>query len=540
MTLPGRAQLGLLLLCLAWLLPGQIGHVPWKGPDGDTFAALLWARQSQDWLVPTVAGSIDLSSGPLYTWLAGIFSFVFSFVLPAHDAARLATGFSVGVAAWLLGLTAHRLYGEEAGWAATLMLLGSLGLLLPGHSMDSHVVQLAGMSAVLFGLADMSTSPRRGGSVAGLGLAAMGLSTGWLEPIALLPLILILPVTIAEYRTPEARRGGFYLLTFSLLPLGLWLGVLYQHQGHLLLDWWKETSQRLVFMSTKQDIYRPGYIAKNLLWFAWPAWPMAAWDIYRARKNWRTRLTLMPVLVLLLPFIALSLTVNPDEISMMPLLPPIVLLGGAGLLSLRRGAANALLWFAVMVFSFFALVFWVYFSAWQFGSPAVLAKKLAKLGVASPTEMRYGAMTFGAVITLAWFALTPKIKRSPIRPILIWVEGMSFIWLLLMVLLLQVFDRRLGYEVMATQVKERIGTSQCVLTHGVPPTQRALLNYHTGIDFTPLKPSCEWLMIYNKRRKETPPGAPWVKRWDGARPGDRNERYWLYQKSGGTSGLKLR
>lgn len=531
MTPTGRARTGLLALCLAWILPGLIGHVPWKGPDGDAFAALLWAQQSRDWLIPTVAGSIDLSDGPFYTWLAGIFSFVFSPVLPMHDAARLASGFSIGLATWLLGMTARRLYGEDAGWAAALMLLGSLGLLLPGHSMDSHVVQLAGMSALLFGLADMPTSPRRGGSAAGLGLAAMGLSTGWLEPIALIPLIVILPATITQYRTAEARRGGVYLLVCSLLPLGLWLGVLYQQEGHLLEGWWEQTSQRLVFLSAQHGAYRPGYIARNLLWFAWPAWPMAMWAVYRARKNLSTRSTLMPILVLALPFIALSLTVHPDEVSMMPLLPPIALLGAAGLLTLRRGAAHALLWFGAMVFSFFALVFWAYFSAWQFGSPAALARKLAKLGVTRPQEIHYWSIVFAALITLAWFALTPRIKRSAIRPMLVWVLGMSFIWLLLTTLLLNVFDRRLGYEAMAAQVRNAVGPSLCIETRGVPPTQRALLGYHTGIDFTPLKNNCNWLMIYHKRKKETPPAGGWVRKWDGARQGDRNEHFWLYQKS---------
>ena len=147
-------------------------------------------------------------------------------------------------------------------------------------------------------------------------------------------------------------------------------------------------------------------------------------------------------------------------------------------------------------------------------------------------EIRYGAMAFAGLLTLAWFAWTPRIKRSAVRPILIWVAGMSFVWLLLMVLLLPAFDRRLGYEVMAGQFKEHIGATQCVATRGMPPTQRALLSYHTGLDFSPLAADCDWLMLYSKRSKEAPPGVRWIKRWDGARPGDRNEHFWLYQKSG--------
>ncbi len=532
MTPLNRTQIGLLALCLAWILPGLVGHVPWKGADGDSFAALLWAQQSGDWLVPTVAGSIELDHGPLYSWVAEVFVRMFSLLLAPHDAARLASGFAVGIAVWLIGLTARRLEGEDAGWPAAFMLLGSLGLLLPGHSMDSHVMQLAGVSALLFGLIDMLTSPRRGGVVAGLGVAAMGLSNGWLEPIALLALLPLLTLMLPEYRSPRARTGWVLLLACSLLPLAAWLWILHEREGHLLAAWWTETSQRLVFVSGQPGTYRPGYVVRNLLWFAWPSWPVALWAVYRFRKTWRSPAILVPVAVLALPLVALSLTVNPDEVSLLPLLPPIALLAGAGLFSLRRGAAYALLWFGVMVFSFFALAFWVYFFAWQFGSPAPLARRLGKLGVEPHPEIRYWAMALGALLTVAWFVWTPRIKRSAIRPILIWVAGMSFVWLLLMLLLLPAFDHRLGYEVMAGQMKSHIGATECVATRGMPPTQRALLSYHTGLEFSPLEPDCEWLVLYSKRSKEAPPGARWIKRWDGARPGDRNEHFWLYQKSG--------
>ena len=535
-----RAHLGSLLLCLAWLLPGLVGHVPWKGTDGDTFAAFLWAQQSGDWLVPTVSGSIDLSHGPFYSWVAGIFAWVFSSLLAPHDAARLASGFAVGIAVWLLGLTARRLQGEETGWPAALMLLGSLGLLLPGHNMDPHVIQLAGVSALLFGLADMVTRPYRGGIAAGLGLSAMGLSTGWLEPVALLALLPLLTVLLPEYRGAPVRRGWLFC---SRARCCLWACGCGRCTSGRAICWQPggpNSASAWCLCPTSMSIYRPGYIVRNLLWFAWPAWPMALWALYSARRNWRTPAILIPVAVLLLPLGALSLTLDPNELSMTPLLPPLALLGGAGLLRLRRGAAHALLWFGVMVFSFFALAIWVYFAAWQFGSPAQLARRLAKLGVPPHPEIRYWAMALGALLTLTWFAWTPRIKRSAIRPILIWVAGMSFVWLLLMILLLPAFDRRLGYEVMAGQIKERIGATQCVTTRGVPPTQRALLNYHTGLDFSPLKPDCKWLMYYGKRRTPTPPGQHWVKRWDGARPGDRNEHFWLYQEAGQESANDVR
>jgi 4-amino-4-deoxy-L-arabinose transferase-like glycosyltransferase len=525
----GWTRWGLLLLCTVWLLTGLIGHVPWKGPDGDQFAALLWARHSHDWLIPAVAGSADLSGGPLYTWLAGLLSFILSPLMPMHDAARLTSGFAVAFSAWMLAMTARRLYGEEAGWAAVLMLLGCLGLLLPAHSMDSHMTQLAGMSAVLYGLTDMLTHARRGGATAGLGLAAMGLSTGWLEPVSLLPLVIVLPVMLAQYRSPKVWRGMAILLLSSLAVLGLWIALLSRHEGHLLAAWWRDARQSLVFAAPSTSDYEPGYILKNLVWAAWPAWPVALWALYRMRTSVSSPASLMPLLAFAFPCLVLSLTVHPDEVSITPLLPPIALLGAGGLLGLRRGAAYALLWFGVMLFSLLMVVGWAYYSAWQFGFPAPMAHKLATLGVTPPHSLNYPALTAGIMITLGWFGLTPKIRRSAIRPMLVWDLGLCVVWLQIALLAGGVLDHRQGYAEMASRLERVASNAQCIATRGMPLTVRALLQYHTGIDFTPFEKKCNWLMVYTKRNGVPLVDRHWRKKWEGSRPGDWNEHFWLYE-----------
>jgi hypothetical protein len=52
-TLP---QLGLLLLCAAWLLPGLVGHAPWKGGDGEHFVR-LWLLLQGDVAPQAVAAT---------------------------------------------------------------------------------------------------------------------------------------------------------------------------------------------------------------------------------------------------------------------------------------------------------------------------------------------------------------------------------------------------------------------------------------------------------------------------------------------------
>ncbi|OYY58535.1 MAG: hypothetical protein B7Y50_12825, partial [Hydrogenophilales bacterium 28-61-11] len=88
-TLP---QLGLLLLCAAWLLPGLIGHAPWKGGDGEHFMH-LWLLLQNGIAPQTVA-----ATPPLYYWMASATAWLTSPLLTLADGARLASGVFVALA----------------------------------------------------------------------------------------------------------------------------------------------------------------------------------------------------------------------------------------------------------------------------------------------------------------------------------------------------------------------------------------------------------------------------------------------------------
>ena len=122
-TLP---QIGLLLLCTAWLLPGLVGHAPWKGGDGEHFVQLWLLQQSG-------ASPQNLfATPPLYYWVASATAWLTSPMLSLADGARLASGIFVALALYFVARTARVLYGAETGWAAALTLLGCMGLLLRG------------------------------------------------------------------------------------------------------------------------------------------------------------------------------------------------------------------------------------------------------------------------------------------------------------------------------------------------------------------------------------------------------------------------
>lgn len=149
-------QLGLLLLCVAWLLPGLVGHAPWKGGDGEHFVQLWLLLQSH------VAPQADPATPPLYYWVAMATAWLTSPFLDLPDGARLASGVFIALALFFVARTARLLYGAEAGWAAALTLLGCMGLLVRGHELNAYTAQFAAAAMMLYGLASLPTRARGG------------------------------------------------------------------------------------------------------------------------------------------------------------------------------------------------------------------------------------------------------------------------------------------------------------------------------------------------------------------------------------------
>jgi 4-amino-4-deoxy-L-arabinose transferase-like glycosyltransferase len=520
-------------LCLAWLLPGLVGHLPWKGPDSEAFVQFLAARQQGDWLFPPPrVGSLVF---PLpYLWLAQLLAELLAPALPLHDAARLASGVFVGASFWLTALTARRLYGEQTVWLAVLALLGCMGLLVPAHETNPYTSQLASMSLFAYGLARMLKQPLVGGGLAGLGLAALFLSGAWLVSLALAIAILLLPMPFPSWRASLRIGGSWFALIVGSALCGAWLLTVHGTHPERLAMWWQSVVERWVFTAGDKGKFNPLYFVNTLAWFAWPVWPVAGWAVYRLKRDgWDSVRLWMPLGIFLVALLALSLHAGPEEQQAIVLLPFLSLLASAGLGDLRRGAANALSWFSVMVFSFFALVFWVYWSALDLGLPAQLARRLAKLGMESQ-GLRWGPLVLGLMVTAVWVGWLVFLKRQPRvpqRPFMVWGAGITFVWCLLLALFLRPLDERLSLQRIAENLKSRTGGAACVATQNLNQDQRLLLGYHAGISLTPGKSAeCNWLLAYRKNRKEKHPGATWVKRWEGARPGEKNERYWLYQR----------
>jgi 4-amino-4-deoxy-L-arabinose transferase-like glycosyltransferase len=509
------ARIGLLLLCTAWLLPGLVGHAPWKGGDGEHFVQ-LWLLLKSGAAPQAVAGT-----PPLYYWVATATAWLTSAFLPLADGARLASGLFIALALYFVARAGRVLYGAEAAWAAALTLLGCMGLLVRGHELNAATAQFAAAAIMLYGLAALPQTPRSGWALGG-GAVLMLLAGGAAEAVLFLLLAVALYGGFEAFRSPPARRGLVLGLAIAFAGGAAWLGYLATQgiplaRAFNLQRWLGETA------------LRPAFYLGILGWYAWPAWPLAAWAIYRGRRQWRTAGIALPVGALLGLLALYAFDTHPGEEQGLVLLLPLALLGASGLFTLRRGAAYALLWFGIMLFGFLALVLWVYWSAHDLGTPARLAGRLGRLGMTGVGAFRPWALALGVVVTLAWIVFLARVRRSPLRPILVWTAGMTFSWGLLMALFQAPLDQRLSYASVGKVLAARVPPAECIQTSHVRRQQRVLLAYHSGRRLVPAASSCEWLVVETRQRDSKPQvSARWVKVWEGARPGDRSDRFHLY------------
>ena len=76
------------VVCLAWLLPGLVGHDPWKLDEAVVFGVVSEMVRTGDWISFRIAGEPFLDKAPLFIWTSAAFAKVLGGLIPLHDAAR--------------------------------------------------------------------------------------------------------------------------------------------------------------------------------------------------------------------------------------------------------------------------------------------------------------------------------------------------------------------------------------------------------------------------------------------------------------------
>ena len=513
-----------------YVLAGLFGRDPWKGEDAIHIGTAWHMLHYSDWLSPDIAGR-PFHEPPLYYWSAALSGKLFGWLLPMHEAMRLASGLWVALAMMGLYYTSRELYGEDNAAASPMLLAGCAGLVIHAHDAQPMLVALAAYTGALGGLAAMKRKPLLGAAVYGLSLAACLLGAG-IAP--LLPLLAILPFALC---LADECRGHWRMLLLGALLGGLlmlpWPLLLLQIEPARFHAW---LAMELAPFKTPFSFAGLGKFLGMLPWFAFPALPIALWTLYLKRKDWRQPAIILPLAFLVLTLLNLSWTYLPREIPSLLLLPAVALLATPGALALRRGAASAFDWFAMLTFSLFAFVVWLGWSAMVLGWPGKMAERALILRPGFSGEFHTLAVLIGLAVSGWWIWLICTAPRSPYRSLTHWTMGFTVLWLLATTLILPWFDYGKSYRPVAQAIANALPEGHgCLAERALTDTQRASLAYFVGIEPVAEDSTagrrCDWLLVVGDTRRElAAPGGNWQKIWEGSRPGDRREKFRLYRR----------
>lgn len=504
----------LLLLAGLYLLTG-IGHDPWKTEDAIHIGIAHGFATEGRWLFPHVAGEAWPHTAPLYHWIAALSGKLFGGLIEFHNAARLAT--SLFGAVFLVSLTgaAHAFHGANAARIAPLLAIGTVGLLLPFHEAQPAVAGLAFAALAWWGGALVATGQPWGAALlgAGIGLSfpAHGLA-GLLMAIAVLP-------------TPIFRRdwkGLVIALAIALPLLAAWPLKLSAQTPGLWAGWWQNEFAEATRARSLPSLHH----LEQLTWAVWPVLPLALWGAWTLRRA-GARLW-FPLAGGLLG-LGWYLTGSSRTLAMLPMLIPLTLLAAPGAERLRRGAANAFDWFAVMTFSFIALLIWLGASAQALGWPARIARNFEKLAPGHPADYSLFALAFAAAVSLVW-VLSARLPRAHWRATLRWAAGTLTMWALVTTLWLPWIEHYKSYRPVVHSLRAVLpADGDCIERNGMGPAQRALLDYFAGIRTVAPARKCGWRLSIGSKDRVVPAG--WTEHWQGHRPSDRNERWYLDRRA---------
>jgi 4-amino-4-deoxy-L-arabinose transferase-like glycosyltransferase len=531
LALPPRGA-ALLALLAIYLVCGLLGHDPWRSEDAVGFGVVHGLLAGGPWLTPQLAGEPYTNGGPLFFWLSAITASITSWLLPAHDGARLASLLSVGLALYFTRLAARELYGKEAGDLSCLALAGCLGFLIHARETAPETAMLAGIAAAHYGIAIAWKKPRKGGVFFGIGLAVAFLALGLraiVPPLA--AALLLMPLATADRARGYKRAVLAGALTLAAIAGG-WL-LLAQRADPVYASAWLEAQLAFVTASPRLDVWTR--TVEILAWSAWPAWPLAVWAAWAYRRTLRNPGYAVPFVGIAVALVQLAFAVEAREMDTLALLVPLAVPAGAVAMNLRRGAANALAWFGLMTAAVLAVALWVLWIAMMTGAPAKLAANVGKLAPGFEPTLSVGLLAAAAVVTGLWIWFVAKSELNTMRALPMWIAGLTLVWGLAMTLWLPWIDYTKTYRRMGDALRaELVGSTGCIASLDLGQVQRAVLHYHAGLVTQRLETgrggACAYLLVQARAQvEEAAPPAGWVKIWEGARARD-NERFRLYQR----------
>ena len=522
----------LLLFCAAYVIPGVFGRDPWKAADITAFGAMMGIVEGRaPWLAPAIGG-VPLDVAVLPYWLGAAF---IELLQPLGDpalAARIPFALVLAVVLMLTWYATFHLarteaaqplplaFGGEAGVVdyaravadgALLALIASLGLLQLGHETTPDLVQMAGTTLFVYALA---ASPyRRRSSRLAVIVALPALAASGAPAIA---------VALAAVGAVVCWRSS-YEPARRFVPWVLAGGVLAAATASALGVW----AWRVAWPGASSGV---GSLLRLLLWFPWPAWPLALWTLWRWRRHLLHRHISVPLAAVLVALVT-CIAMGGSDRALLAGLPAIAVLAAFALPTLSRSLAAAIDWFSVFFFSAAALAIWVIYTAVLTGVPAKPAANVARLAPGFVARFSALELALAALGTLAWLWLvrwrTGRHRAALWKSLVLPASGVALCWLLLMTLWLPLLNYARSYRPLVERIAQHVPRDACIAAPGMAPAQVAALEHHgrwrVDARAAAAAGTCEWLLHVEPVRAPRAVPVGWRVVARERRPTDRDD-----------------
>jgi 4-amino-4-deoxy-L-arabinose transferase-like glycosyltransferase len=560
--------LGVVLLALAYVLPGLIGHDPWTPDEADAFGMIHGLVTSGDPVVSTLAGEPALDHPPGYALAAAGTTVLLRDWLPMHDAARVATGLFLAVTLVFSGLMARRAWGAGFGGAAVLAVIGTLGLIPYGHLLGPDTALAAGIVMGCYGLLRARESAAWGGLWLGTGTGLSFLTQGLAGPGILLLCSLLL-LLFSDWRNRHYARALAVALVLAAPWFLVWPAELYLRSPDLLGVWLTQYDPRpfLAALSPVPKAPRVPWLS-TLPWATFPLLPLALWTLARrpglAFRNPGVRVALV---VSLCGWAALLYAGTALGLGALPLLAPLAVIAAGGVRDLPGWLVALGYWLSLLVFTALAVALW---GLWGYGSVTGQPPQWPLLGRYLPLDFRVDVQTptdanavlVALALTLAWLLTVKRLRPARPGALAAWPLGLTLSWGLAMLLHLPWLDAaRSDRGVFAEMASRLPAGSGCVATPAgqdepaeasgwnrirLPTSERGLLYYFTGVRVVPAatlaEVSCDWVLIEVGEAAAAAGvdlGLGWDQVWQGRRPVGRGDVFLLFGRTQGPAAAVL-
>jgi len=189
-----------------------------------------------------------------------------------------------------------------------------------------------------------------------------------------------------------------------------------------------------------------------------------------------------------------------------------------------------------MAFTLFAVAAWFYWSGLELGVPARLHQHLHRIRPGYTPGVRWLPFILGVAYTVFWVAVLASFRRSTVRPVIVWAAGITTMWALMATLFVGWADNSKSYRSMVVSMQRALPARyDCMSSRGLGESQRASLHFFADIvtyrdEVSERRRNCELLLVQGGQKETLAPGGPSKKIWEGARPGDKDERFRLYRR----------